>query len=98
MNIIRNFLARDIELIPDGNKLIARGHLNDDDRELLRENKQKILEILSQNACLGCRASGYWDYGKHTGKLLCFHHSVYECRSGRPTPCDEVVQCPKLGV
>lgn len=65
--------------------------------EYIRENKPKILNALKscRGNCQGCRASGFWDYAKYAGKLLCFHYAVYECKSGRPTPCDEIKKCPK---
>ena len=88
MDLISNFLVRDIELIPEGEFLRVRGQLTDQDRELIKTNKQKILAALNQNSCLGCRAAGYWDFGQYAGKLLCFHYAVYECKPGRPVPCE----------
>lgn len=88
MDLIRDFLARGIEVIPDGSVLRVRGQLTDKDRALIRQNKEKILEALSQNGCLGCKASGHWDYSNYAGKLLCFYYVVYECKPGRPVPCE----------
>ncbi len=97
MDIIRDFMVRGIELIPEGDRLRVRGALTESDRELIRERKAEILKSLSQNICLGCRASGYWDYSHYAGKLLCFHYAVFEGRSGKPKPCIEAREnCPRL--
>lgn len=96
MDLIRDFLARGIELIPEGEKLRVRGQLTDHDREIIKKRKQEILNALSQNGCLGCKASGFWDYGQYAGKLLCFYYAVYECKPGRPTPCEVARKdCPR---
>lgn len=69
-DLICSLLAKNIELIPAGDRLIFRGPLSDTDRETIRSKKQELLRVLNNNRCLGCRAAGFWDYRDYAGIWL----------------------------
>ena len=68
---------------------------------LAMEHKTALLHMIAEpepGRCETCKAAGYWDHPKYTGKgLLCFHYVMFLGKSGYPTPCSEARRaCPLM--
>lgn len=93
-------MGLDIELV-ENEKIRVYGldKLNTDQAatiaDYIKQNKPQIMRQL-QADCKNCKASGFWDYSHYAGKLLCFAYAVFECKSGKPVPCEVArTNCPK---